>query len=89
MNNNKKSKTAKGSEDDKKSISAQTTQAALQFGVLVSFNILYNNVVHYKSTKSTRNQSPTLRYISGWSGTFSWHAFHDQCWCRAHVYINQ
>jgi len=40
MNNNKKSKTAKGSEDDKKSISAQTTQAALQFGVLVGVALL-------------------------------------------------
>ena len=46
MNNNKKSKTAKGSEDDKKSISAQTTQAALQFGVLVRLNISCNKVVH-------------------------------------------
>ena len=35
VDNNKKSKNAKGAEEDKTSIAHQTTQAALQFGVLV------------------------------------------------------
>ena len=46
MNNNKKSKTAKESEGDKKSISAQTTQAALQFGVLVRLDVLWTDAFH-------------------------------------------
>jgi len=40
VDNNKKSKNAKGAEDDKKSIAHQTTQAALQFGVLVGVALL-------------------------------------------------